>query len=226
MQSDPQSFRMHQHDPQLSDEELLTNVCTECCECFALLFQRHYRAVFATAWKILRDRGEAEDVAQEVFLSIYKQREQYDPNRGSARSWILAFAYFKALIRRRYLRIRSFYAVDELSALDETLLDVCWRSQSLNSEEWKDYVEKALASLRGRQRQTIELIHFEGYTLQEVSVIMQEGLSNTKNHYYRGMKSLRNFLDSSRVPMQKEQNTVELFQKQIRNKPIPLSESS
>jgi len=63
--------------------------------------------------------------------------------------------------------------------------------------EWTQFVEGGLAVLTGRQKRTIELIHFEGYTLLEVSSIMGEGLSNTKNHYYRGMRILREFLKAA-----------------------------
>jgi hypothetical protein len=63
--------------------------------------------------------------------------------------------------------------------------------------EWTQFVENGLAALTSRQKRTIELIHFEGYTLVEVSLIMGEGLSNIKNHYYRGMRILKEFLKAA-----------------------------
>ena len=45
-----------------------------------------------------------------------------------------------------------------------------------------------------KQRQVMELVHFEGYTLQETSEIVRETLTNTRNYYYRGLKALRTFL--------------------------------
>ena len=62
--------------------------------------------------------------------------------------------------------------------------------------EWARYVESGIATLNPKQRRIIELVHFEGYTLQETSEIARESLANTRNYYYRGLKALRNFLNA------------------------------
>jgi DNA-directed RNA polymerase specialized sigma24 family protein len=67
----------------------------------------------------------------------------------------------------------------------------------MSSVEWTQFVEKGLVTLTAHQRHAIELIHFEGYTLLEASGIMEEGLSNIKNHYFRGMKILREFFNAA-----------------------------
>jgi len=181
----------------LSDARLIEDICAGCCDCFAQLFRRYYSSVFASALKILRDRSEAEDVAQEVFLSILQKREQYDSCRGQVKTWILTFAHFKALARRRYLALRRCYAIDEVEDIDEIRLHPRWQACGMSSGEWTQFVEKGLATLNSRQRIAIELIHFDGYTLLEVSRIMDEGISNIKNHYYRGMRVLKVFLNAA-----------------------------
>ncbi len=55
-------------------------------------------------------------------------------------------------------------------------------------------MESGIAVLNPKQRHVIELVHFEGYTLQEAAEKLRESLSNTRNYYYRGLKSLREFL--------------------------------
>src|SRR5713226_5788788 len=110
---------IHQHPEPLADDRLLGNIGQGCSDCFALLFHRYFRQVFAVSFKIVRDRAEAEDILQEVFLSIYLQQERFDPSRGSVRTWILQFAYFKSLLRRRYLHIRNFYKHEEVSEARE-----------------------------------------------------------------------------------------------------------
>ena len=64
----------------------------------------------------------------------------------------------------------------------------------LSSTEWTRFVESGIAELSPKQRQVMELVHFEGYTLQETSEIVRETLTNTRNYYYRGLKALRTFL--------------------------------
>jgi RNA polymerase sigma-70 factor (ECF subfamily) len=182
------------HSLSFTDEELVSCVATGCSDCFASLFQRYCRPVFSVSFKILRDRQEAEDLLQEVFLAIYLQREKYDSSRGSVKTWILQFAYFKSLLRRRYLRIRNFYTQEELVESHEFRRRLPSELLGLSSAEWARFVESGIAALNPKQRQVMELVHFEGYTLQETSEIVRETLTNTRNYYYRGLKALRTFL--------------------------------
>jgi len=186
---------MPDHDSlSFTDEDLVSCIGTGCANCFATLFQRYCRSVFSVSFKILRDRQEAEDLIQEVFLAIYLQREKYDASRGSVKTWILQFAYFKSLLRRRYLRIRNFYTQEELVESHEFHRRRPSELAGLSSEEWTRFVESGIAALNPKQRLVMELVHFEGYTLQETSEIVRETLTNTRNYYYRGLKALRTFL--------------------------------
>jgi RNA polymerase sigma-70 factor (ECF subfamily) len=198
----------HGHDGSLVDVVLLENVCDGCGDCFALLFRRHFRQVFSIAYKILRDQSEAEDILQEVFLAIFLRQERFDPARGSVKTWILQFAYFKSLLRRRYLRIRNFYKFEEISQAREIRGAQSLEIFGMNSGEWARYVEAGIAALNAKQRRMIELIHFEGYTLQESADIERESLANTRNHYYRGLKALRVFLRKRSDPRSVRENMV------------------
>ncbi len=52
-------------------------------ECFALLFHRYFRQVFVLAFKILRERSEAEDILHDVLVAIFLPRERFDPTKRS-----------------------------------------------------------------------------------------------------------------------------------------------
>lgn len=198
----------HEHREALADDVLLHNISQSCPDCFALLFHRYFRQVFSTAFKILRDKTEAEDVLQEVFLSIYLQQERFDSNRGSVRNWVLQFAYFKSLLRRRYLRIRNFYTQEEISESREVREVRSSDVLGMTPSEWSRYVELGIAALTPKQRRVIELVHFEGYTLREAMEIMRETFANTRNYYYRGLKALRTFLNSKLEPKQAPNSVV------------------
>ena len=198
----------HEHLASLADDEILRNIGQECTDCFAILFHRYCRQVFSVSFRILRDKSETEDILQEVFLSIYLQQEEYDPARGTVRTWILQFAYFKALLRRRYLRIRNFYKQEEAAESTETRRTPSSELHGMTSAEWAHYVESGIAALNPKQRRVIELVHFEGYTLQEVSEIVRESLANTRNYYYRGLKALRSFLKVEAALQKAEETTV------------------
>jgi RNA polymerase sigma-70 factor, ECF subfamily len=194
-QPDFGSMTHHVHEDSLSDEEALGNITQGCGECFALLFARHFRSVLAIAYRTLRSHSEAEEILQEVFLLIFLKQELYDPTRGSVRTWIHQFAYFKSMLRRRYLSVRGFYRQEELH---DAKLDPARHSfecsSGLDENESLQVVQKALAVLPAQQRRAIELIHFEGYTLQETAAVSGESLANVRNLYYRGMKQLRDYL--------------------------------
>jgi len=199
----------HGHLESLADDALLRNIGEGCSDCFAQLFHRYCRQVFSVSFRILRDRAETEDILQEVFLSIYMQRERYDPARGTVRTWILQFAYFKALLRRRYLHIRNFYKQEEVSETRELRRTQPSELLGMGPAEWAHYVETGIATLTTKQRRVIELVHFEGYTLQEASETVRETLANTRNYYYRGLKALRNSLNA-RTASKKVQESVAL----------------
>ncbi|HUA01358.1 MAG TPA: RNA polymerase sigma factor [Candidatus Aquilonibacter sp.] len=198
----------HEHLDSLADELLLRNVGQGCADCFALLFHRYVRQVFSVSYRIVRDKDEAEDILQEVFLSIYLQQERFDPSRGSVRTWILQFAYFKALLRRRYLSIRNFYKQEEISEAREIRSAMVAEPLGLSSVEWARFVEKGITALNAKQRQVIELVHFEGHTLQESSEILRESLANTRNYYYRGLKALRTFLNARVEAAKAQENAI------------------
>jgi RNA polymerase sigma-70 factor (ECF subfamily) len=62
-----------------------------------ILFDRFYRLILKVALRILRDAGEAEDLMQDVFLEIFGKADQFDPAKGSVRTWILQYAYHRSL---------------------------------------------------------------------------------------------------------------------------------
>jgi RNA polymerase sigma-70 factor (ECF subfamily) len=199
---------VHEHFDSLTDDELLRNIVQGCTDCFALLFHRYCRQVFSVSFRIIRDKAETEDILQEVFLAIYLQQERYDPSRGSIRTWILQFAYFKSLLRRRYLRIRHFYNDEEVSEAREMRGDQAREVMGMSSTERAQYVETGIAKLGLRQRRVIELVHFEGYTLHEAAEVLRESLANTRNLYYRGLKDLREFLNAKAVPKKAHETVV------------------
>lgn len=188
---------VHQHNSELPDLILVERLQQGCSDCFSLLYYRYCHTVYSIAWNVLHDRAEAEDIVQEVFLSIHLQRSRYDLERGSVKTWILHSVHFKALTRRRQLKGELFDSIET-----ERLTDQSFGSK-LQSNEIDSvrifWVDRGLTLLNERQRQVIELVHFEGYTLLESSKVIGESMPNTRNLYYRGMKLLRKSLMPSSV---------------------------
>lgn len=166
-------------------------------QALATLLERYAGTVFAIGLKVLRDREEAEELVQDVFFQVYRKCKLYDRNRGSARAWLLQTAYHRAFDRRDYLQSRRFYdsrSVDELAEEMRANSDVEYEAR-LNQGE--AIVRKAFEGLSEKQRQTLTLFFFEGYTLREISEQMNEALPNIRHHYYRGLKQLKGVFDVS-----------------------------
>src|SRR5258708_18705907 len=154
----------HEHIELVADDELLRNIGQGCTDCFALLFRRYCRPVFAISYRILRDRAEAEDILQEVFLAIHLQQERFDPARGNVKTWVLQFAYFKALLRRRYLNIRNFSKSAELSEVREGRRTHPSELLGRSAGEWARFAGTGIGSLNSKQRHRVQVVHSRRYT--------------------------------------------------------------
>src|SRR5579863_6104902 len=96
--------------PGCGDEVLIARVQIGDDDALGLLFRRFSSIVNNIGWRILRDKTEADDLVQEVFLYIHRKSSLFDSSKGSARSWIVQVSYTQALLRRRRLKSQGFYA--------------------------------------------------------------------------------------------------------------------
>ena len=181
----------------LSDEDVMEQLSQGRPDALPILFDRFYRLVLKVALRILRDPGEAEDVMQDVFLEIFNKAAQFDPAKGSPKTWILQYAYHRSLSRRQYLALRNFYdrhQISEHEVSESNSVDVSWRG--LTFQEWRPVIEQGLATLSEKQRKTLELACFHGLLLSEIAERTKESLPNVRHHYYRGLEGLRKFLQA------------------------------
>jgi RNA polymerase sigma-70 factor (ECF subfamily) len=176
----------------LPDTELMAHLQAGHGEALAVLFDRFHRLVLSVAHKILGDGGEAEDLLQTVFIGIYKRADQYDPNRGTVKMWLLQHAYHRSISRRQYLKSRAFYDQTDMAELADTeKTKLQYGPCSLSVPETRSLIRQGLKSLSARQKRTLHLAYFEGMSLKEISEATGESLGNVRHHYYRGLRHLR-----------------------------------
>jgi RNA polymerase sigma-70 factor (ECF subfamily) len=171
-----------------TDAELMADVHARNGDALEALFRRYVGLVRRVAVEILRDRAEAEDVTQEVFLEIYRKAHLYDPARGSVRVWLLQYAYHRTLRRKSALRRRAAYGGEPLD--DVELLAERGR-RTLTREECEWVIRAGLARLPERQRTTLELACFEELTLRDVAARLGVSVGCTRHYYYRGLARLK-----------------------------------
>jgi RNA polymerase sigma-70 factor (ECF subfamily) len=182
----------HPSEPGLlTDEELIAGVRSDDPVSLRLLFEHFSRLIFHIALRILRDRGEAEEIVQDVFLNIHQHASAFDAAKGTAKAWIAQMAYRRSLDRRLYLYRRQFYVGTDADSMANTLLGDTDLDREIGSRLNRVQLEKAFEELPERQRQTLELFYFEGLELREISERLKEPLPNVRHHYYRGLAKLR-----------------------------------
>jgi RNA polymerase sigma-70 factor (ECF subfamily) len=188
------------HFQAASDEQLMEYWLSGNADAFAAIVDRYQRLVFSIAVRIVKDKGEAEDVAQTVFLDIFRQVGKFDPSRGTLKVWVMQYAYSRSMNCRHRLEQRQFYSNVELGDIKPS--DVATHSagrNALSSAEATRLMEEALAQLNNRQREVIELIYFEGLKFAEAVVKTGESMPQVRHNYYRGLTKIRDFIESKRA---------------------------
>jgi RNA polymerase sigma-70 factor, ECF subfamily len=183
---------------QLQDDELMAHLQAGNGDALAVLFDRYHRLVLSIALKITGDPGEAEDTMQSIFLEIFRSAAQFDPAKGSTKTWLLQYAYHRSINRRQHLNARHFYQQMNIDDA-ETLLDQPGSLLSrFSHHELKHLLRQGLAKLSGRQRKVLELASYDGFSMNEIAEKTGESLTNVRHDYYRGLKKLRSFITENR----------------------------
>jgi RNA polymerase sigma-70 factor (ECF subfamily) len=154
----------------------------------AILFDRYSRLVLGTAFRVLGDPSEAEEIVQDVFFYLYRRPELFDPSKGTLKAWIVQITVCRALDRKAHLARRRIFPAD-LEALK--LAEQRDLETEVEAKFSRKHIEAALAGLPQMQRLTIEFFYFDGLNFKEISSRLSQPLGNVRHHFYRGLKRLR-----------------------------------
>jgi len=156
------------------------------------LYERFRGPAFALARRVLADDGLAEDVLQDVFLTVWRNPAGFDGSRGSVASWLLAMVHHKAVdaVRKEESqRRRQARAEVELAlAAPVEIRDV---EEEADSRMTSERVRTALTVLSTPQREALMLAYFGGYTQREVAALTGAPLGTVKTRMLAGMRRLR-----------------------------------
>jgi RNA polymerase sigma-70 factor (ECF subfamily) len=176
----------------LEDEGLLSHLAAGHADSLNVLMARHKSWMLRTADHILKDKGEAEDIVQEVVLELCQSAGRFDRTKGKVVTWILGITRNHALNRRRYLQSRRFYGnlqLDDARQLEET--GEIGSRLRLARQEQSHLVQEMLSNLKPVQRETIELRHFRGLSTAKVAEQMGTSVEVVENNLSRGLRKLR-----------------------------------
>jgi len=182
----------------LSDEDLMEHLRGGNSDALAELFTRFHRLVLNIALRTLHDAGEAEDLTQSVFLEIFRSASRFDPVKGTAKIWILQYAYHRSLNRRRYLRLRGLYCQPQ-QFNPITAPKPQQHKRYFDGIESGGAMREALSRLNTTQRKTLELVFYDGLAFDEIAQTTGVSFHSVKHNYYRGLRKLRSILSDVAV---------------------------
>jgi RNA polymerase sigma-70 factor (ECF subfamily) len=198
-----------------TDTEVIEQLASGNHDALAVLVDRYQRLVLSVALRIVKDSSEAQDVVQAVFLEIFRNPAQFDPRRGKLKVWLLQFAYSRSLNRRAYLERRSFYSKVELES-EESEQAVCFAPNRLSAGESARLIRQAVGALDAKQQRAIDLVYFEGLTLEEAARQAGETPAAMRHHYYRGLARLREFVLSRKTADERSLNAGKAMDAPVR----------
>ena len=182
----------------LADEEVMHLVQQGNARAFELLYDRHGGAAFSLAYRMVGDRAAAEDVAQEAFLSIWRSRLRYKPERGSVRTWVLGIVHHRGIdslrrnIRHERRRAGMEGVEDKLEAPQLTEVEAARHEEAAT-------VRHALQGLPEDQSRVIELAYFAGFSQSQIAEMLEMPLGTVKGRMRLGLEKLRGALVSEGV---------------------------
>lgn len=161
---------------------------------FARLYDAISPAVYGLALRVVRDPSRAEEVAQEVFMTVWQQATRFDSSRGSALTWMLTITHRRAVdvVRHSEAATRR----DNAAAIRETGFDDVSETVILRDEHTQ--VHKCMDSLTSLQHEAVKLAYFNGFTYSEVASLLKAPLPTIKTRMRDGLIRLRDCMEGVR----------------------------
>jgi RNA polymerase sigma-70 factor, ECF subfamily len=167
---------------------------------FAELVELYKDKVFQICFRMLGNRHEAEDIAQEAFIRAYVNIETFNQNRKFS-TWLFRIATNLCIDRIRkkkpdYYLDAEVAGTDGLTMYSQVAADVQMPEDEVENMELQETIQKEISKLPEKYRSVIVLKYIEELPLQEISEILDMPLGTVKTRVHRGREALRKQLKS------------------------------
>ena len=178
----------------LEDRALVARVTEGDGGALEALYARYGRACYGLARRILAYEQFAQDVVQEVFLTVWRDASRFDAGRGGFSTWLMSMTHHKAVDAvRREENLRKRRTTSEMLEVRPSELP------GVHDEVWgglrRERVRSALATLPDPQREALTLAYFGGYTQREIAGLTSTPLGTVKTRMLAGMRRLKDGLE-------------------------------
>jgi RNA polymerase sigma factor (sigma-70 family) len=174
----------------LRDGQLVELVARKDAGALEALYERYGRPAYTLARRILTEEMLAQDVVQEVFLSLWREAGRFDAGRGTVATYLLSMTHHRSVdVVRREESLRRWRTSDEGLELEP---DPKARVEDqAEASERRAEVRAALKDLPDVQREALLLAYFGGYTQREVAALAGVPLGTVKTRMAAGMRKMK-----------------------------------
>jgi RNA polymerase sigma-70 factor (ECF subfamily) len=155
---------------------------------FQDFYNRTSAKLFGIILRILAERGEAEDVLQEVYVTVWRKAAEFDAARASPVTWVATIARNRAIDRLRARAVRPRAPVEEAAELADTSPNA---EQLIDSASEAALVHRALATLEPRHAAAIRSCYFEGVTYETLADREGVPVGTLKSWVRRGLMKMK-----------------------------------
>lgn len=185
---------LHRSEPSVRAEELLTRVAEGDKDAFTGVYDAFAAAVMGLVRRILLDAAQAEEVTQDVMVEVWRTADRYNPDRGTAKAWVLTLAH-----RRAVDRVRAAQASAEREQRAGRLLadrDFDQVAETVQEHDEQRRIFRCLAALARGQRVPLVLAFYQGLTYLEVAEALSTPEGTVKSRMRAGLRRLRACLEA------------------------------
>lgn len=169
-----------------SDEQLVRQLGTGDESALRLLHQRYAALVFTVCARYL-DTAAAEDIVQDVFLTLWRKHQSFDPARGSFKSWIVQIARNHTLNHLRSKQSRAQHGDEGLAELPDASLEP-------DELQWLEHrravIRRAVDALPPAQRQALSMAFFDELSHEQIAAVLGTPLGTTKTRIRLALRRL------------------------------------
>jgi RNA polymerase sigma-70 factor (ECF subfamily) len=176
---------------RLDKEKTIIKQCKRDRKAFKKLYQMYYTDIFRYLRSMVNSAEQAEDLAQETFITAYKKIEQFEWRGTSIKSWFIGIARMKAYESFSKNDIELSLGNEKVEEVDNLTID---RSLEVETELVVE-IESAMEKLKPKEREVIALKVWEEYTFVEIAEMTDTKESTVKMRFYRSVEKLKEILE-------------------------------
>lgn len=172
----------------MSDDALVDEIHSGSTLAFGVLMKRYEKLVYRIAFDHAKNPHCAMDITQNVFLKAHKNLSSYSES-GVFKAWLMRITYNECISWFRQQKNERM--TDELTAVNTPVLRAV-QVDEVARQEYQDIIVTELRKLSSKQRLAVSLRYFEGFSLREISTVLNSSEGAVKSILFRSLEKLRN----------------------------------